>query len=43
LEIVCETLSGKKPSQKETDGGGMAQGVGPEFKPHTARKNNSKN
>jgi hypothetical protein len=28
--IVCKTLSRKSPSQKRT--GGMAQGVGPEFK-----------
>jgi hypothetical protein len=30
MQIVCETLSGKKPSQKRA--GGVAQGVGPEFK-----------
>jgi hypothetical protein len=30
--MVHETLSGKKPSQKK-GGSGVAQGVGPEFKP----------
>jgi hypothetical protein len=30
-QIVCETLSRKNPSQKMA--GGVAQGVGPEFKP----------
>jgi hypothetical protein len=29
-KILCETLSQKNPSQKRA--GGMAQGVGPEFK-----------
>jgi hypothetical protein len=31
-EIVCETLSLKNPLQKRD--GGVAQDVGPEFKPH---------
>jgi hypothetical protein len=35
-EIVLETLSQKNPSQKRT--GGVAQAVGPEFKPHTEKK-----
>jgi hypothetical protein len=30
-QIVCETLSGKRPSQKRA--GRVAQGEGPEFKP----------
>jgi hypothetical protein len=30
-QIVCETLFQKSPSQKRA--GGVAQGVGPEFKP----------
>jgi hypothetical protein len=30
-QIVCETLSRKNPSQKRV--GGVAQVVGPEFKP----------
>jgi hypothetical protein len=30
-QIVCETLSQETPSQKRA--GGVAQGVGPEFKP----------
>jgi hypothetical protein len=30
-QIVCETLSEKYPTQTRT--GGVAQGVGPEFKP----------
>jgi hypothetical protein len=30
-KIVCKTLSRKKPLQKRA--GGVAQGVGPEFKP----------
>jgi hypothetical protein len=30
-QIVCETLSGKNPSQKRTDG--VDQGVGLKFKP----------
>jgi hypothetical protein len=30
-QVVHETLSGKKPSQKRA--GGVAPGVGPEFKP----------
>jgi hypothetical protein len=38
-QIVHKTLSRKNPSQKRA--GGMAQGVGPEFKPqyHKKRKN----
>jgi hypothetical protein len=32
-QIVHETLSWKKPSQKPFRAGGVAQGVGPEFKP----------
>jgi hypothetical protein len=37
-QIVRETLSGINPSQKRA--GGVAQGVGPEFKPqhHTKKK-----
>jgi hypothetical protein len=35
-QIVCETLSQKNPSQKRT--GGVAQGVGPEFKPQHCQK-----
>jgi hypothetical protein len=35
-QIVCETLSRKKPSQKRA--GGVAQGVGPEFKPQYHQK-----
>jgi hypothetical protein len=35
-QIVKETLSQKKQSQKRA--GGMAQGVGPEFKHSTAKK-----
>jgi hypothetical protein len=30
-QIICETLSQKNPSPKRV--GGVAQGVGPEFKP----------
>jgi hypothetical protein len=33
---VCKILSQKIPSQKK--GGGVAQGVGPEFKPQNLRK-----
>jgi hypothetical protein len=35
-QIVPETLGRKNPSQKRT--GGMAQGIGPEFKPSTTKK-----
>jgi hypothetical protein len=35
-QIVCETLSQKNPSKKMT--GGVAQGVGPEFKPQYWKK-----
>jgi hypothetical protein len=35
-EIVRKTLSWKNPSQKRA--GGMAQGVGPEFKPQYCKK-----
>jgi hypothetical protein len=35
-EIVFEILSGKNPSQKRAYG--VAQGVGPEFKPSIANK-----
>jgi hypothetical protein len=35
-EIVPESLSGKPPSQKRA--GGVAQGVGPEFKPQYCKK-----
>jgi hypothetical protein len=34
-QIVGETLSRKNPSHKRA--GGVAQGVGPEFKPSTAK------
>jgi hypothetical protein len=36
-QIVHETLSQKNPSQKRA--GGVAQGIGPEFKPSTKKKN----
>jgi hypothetical protein len=35
-QIVPETLSRKNPSQKRA--GGVAQGVGPEFKPQYQKK-----
>jgi hypothetical protein len=35
--IVCETLSQKKTLQKKR-AGGVAQGVGPEFKPQYRKK-----
>jgi hypothetical protein len=35
-QIVCETLSQKNPSQKRA--GGVAKGVGPEFKPQYYKK-----
>jgi hypothetical protein len=34
-----DPISKKKPITK-TRAGGMAQGIGPEFKPHTAKKSN---
>jgi hypothetical protein len=42
-QIVCEPLSKKKkknPLQKRA--GGVAQGVGPEFKPQNCKKNQKK-
>jgi hypothetical protein len=39
-ETVHETLSRNDPSQKRT--GRVAQGVGPEFKPHTTKKKKKK-
>jgi hypothetical protein len=39
-QIVLETLSWKNPSQKRTDG--VAQGVGPEFKPQYCKKKKKK-
>jgi hypothetical protein len=39
-QIVCETLSQKNPSQKRV--GGVAQGEGPEFKPHYHKKKTTK-
>jgi hypothetical protein len=40
-QTVCKTLSQKKkPSQKRA--GGVAQGVGPEFKPQYHKKNINK-
>jgi hypothetical protein len=38
-EIVCKTLSRKKPSQKRA--GGVAQSVGPEFKSQYHKKKKS--
>jgi hypothetical protein len=35
-KIVCKTPSQKNPTQKRT--GGVAQGVGPEFKPQYRKK-----
>jgi hypothetical protein len=35
-KIVCETLSQKQPTQKRA--GGVAQGIGPEFKPQYLKK-----
>jgi hypothetical protein len=35
-QIVCETLSRKNPSQKRASG--VAQGIGPEFKPQNHKK-----
>jgi hypothetical protein len=35
-QIVCKILSWENPSQKRA--GGMAQGVGPEFKPQYDKK-----
>jgi hypothetical protein len=39
-QIVHETLSLKTPSQKRA--GGVAQGVGPEFKPQDCKQTNKK-
>jgi hypothetical protein len=39
-QIVCETLSQKNPSLKGA--GGVAQGVGPEFKPWYHKKKKKK-
>jgi hypothetical protein len=39
-QIVCETLSRKHPSQRK--GRGVAQGVGPEFKPQYCKKEKKK-
>jgi hypothetical protein len=36
----CETLFRKNPSQKRA--GGLAQGVGPEFKPHYCKRKEKK-
>jgi hypothetical protein len=38
-QIILQTLSWKKPSQKRA--GGVAQGVGPEFKPQFCKKKKS--
>jgi hypothetical protein len=35
-EVVCKTLSSKNPSQKRA--GGVAWGVGPDFKPQYRKK-----
>jgi hypothetical protein len=40
-QIVCKPLSGKKPITKMA--GGVAQGVGPEFKPQYYQKNPKQN
>jgi hypothetical protein len=40
-QIVLKTLSQKKPITKKR-AGGVAQGVGPEFKPSTAKKKKKK-
>jgi hypothetical protein len=39
-KVVLETLSLKNPSQKRA--GGVAQGIGPEFKPQYHKQNNNK-
>jgi hypothetical protein len=39
-QIVCEILSRKNPSQKRA--GGVAQGVGPKFKPQNRKKKKKK-
>jgi hypothetical protein len=36
MQIVCKTLSQKNPSHKRA--GGVAQGVGPEFKTQFCKK-----
>jgi hypothetical protein len=41
-QIVDKTLSGKKTHQKKR-AGGVAQDVGPEFKPQYHQKKNSRN
>jgi hypothetical protein len=43
-QIACETLSRKTLSQKNW-AGGVAQGIGPEFKPqyHKKKKKNQQN
>jgi hypothetical protein len=40
-QTVCKTLSQKSPSQKRA--GGVAQGVGPEFKSQFHKKQKNKN
>jgi hypothetical protein len=39
-QIVCESLSQKKKKITKKGAGGVAQGVGPEFKPQYSRKKN---
>jgi hypothetical protein len=39
-QILCKTLSRKNPSQKRS--GGMAERVGPEFKPQCHKRQNKK-
>jgi hypothetical protein len=39
-QIVCEPLSQKNPSQKSA--GGVAKGVGPEFKPQKKKRKKRK-
>jgi hypothetical protein len=41
-QIVRKTLSQKNPSQKKRPGG-VAQGVGPEFKPQYLKKEKERN
>jgi hypothetical protein len=41
-QIVCETLSQNKPSRQKR-AGGVAQGVGPEFKPQYRKNKQQKN
>jgi hypothetical protein len=40
VQIVCETLAGKNPSQERASG--MIQGVGPEFKPQYHKREREK-